>query len=57
MTRSEEPFGPRPRVLVADDNADMRDYVSRLLSKRFDVEAVADGEEFHVRLDARLLCE
>ena len=31
------------RVLVADDNADMRDYLPRLLSVRFDVEAVPDG--------------
>ncbi len=34
----------RARILVADDNADMRQYVSRLLSGRYDVEAVADGE-------------
>lgn len=33
----------RPRVLVADDNGDMRDYVARLLSEQFDVEAVGDG--------------
>lgn len=34
----------RVRVLVADDNADMRDYVSRLLRERgWDVEAVANG--------------
>ncbi len=31
------------RVLLADDNADMRQYVSRLLSKHLRVEAVADG--------------
>ncbi|MEC5399847.1 ATP-binding protein [Uliginosibacterium sp. H1] len=36
--------GPRPRVLVADDNADMRDYISRLLAERYDVTAVADGD-------------
>jgi two-component system OmpR family response regulator len=35
--------GVRPRVLLADDNADMRDYVRRLLSAQYDVEAVADG--------------
>ena len=35
--------GQRARVILADDNADMRDYVSRLLSARYDVEAVADG--------------
>ena len=34
----------RPRVLVADDNADMRDYISRLLAERFDVETVVDGQ-------------
>ena len=34
----------RPRVLVADDNADMRQYVVRLLAGQFEVEAVADGE-------------
>jgi len=31
------------RVLVADDNADMREYASRLLSPRFEVETVGDG--------------
>ena len=31
------------RILVADDNADMRDYVSRLLGDRWRVEAVANG--------------
>jgi PAS domain S-box-containing protein len=34
----------RPRVVWADDNADMRDYVRRLLSERYNTEAVADGE-------------
>ncbi len=40
------PAGPgaAPRVLLADDNADMREYVARLLAGRFAVEAVADGE-------------
>ncbi|HEU4535824.1 MAG TPA: hybrid sensor histidine kinase/response regulator, partial [Polyangiaceae bacterium] len=33
----------RSRVLLADDNADMRDYVRRLLLDYWDVEAVADG--------------
>lgn len=32
------------RILLADDNADMRDYVSRLLSDRYEVVAVADGK-------------
>ncbi|MFN6525894.1 ATP-binding protein [Nostoc sp. ChiSLP03a] len=31
------------RILLADDNADMRDYVRRLLSQRYEVETVADG--------------
>nr|WP_239578331.1 HAMP domain-containing sensor histidine kinase [Archangium primigenium] len=35
---------PRARVLLADDNADMRDYIRRLLSAEFEVEAVADGQ-------------
>ena len=34
----------RARVLVVDDNADMRDYLGRLLSARWRVEVVADGE-------------
>ncbi|HYV66443.1 MAG TPA: ATP-binding protein, partial [Myxococcales bacterium] len=34
----------RPRVLVADDNADMRQYIARLLAEHYRVEAVADGE-------------
>ncbi|HSY38095.1 MAG TPA: ATP-binding protein, partial [Polyangia bacterium] len=33
-----------PRILLADDNADVRQYVSRILRERWDVEAVADGE-------------
>ncbi|NOT64088.1 MAG: PAS domain S-box protein, partial [Acidobacteria bacterium] len=35
---------PQARILLADDNADMRDYVRRLLSANYEVEAVADGE-------------
>jgi len=35
--------GRRPRILWADDNADMRDYVRRLLAERYDVLAVPDG--------------
>jgi signal transduction histidine kinase len=37
------PETERPRILVADDNADMRAYVARLLSERFAVETAADG--------------
>jgi signal transduction histidine kinase/DNA-binding response OmpR family regulator len=32
------------RVLVADDNADMRDYFARLLARHWTVEVVADGQ-------------
>ncbi len=34
----------RSRVLFADDNADMREYVRRLLEQRYEVEAVTDGQ-------------
>ncbi|MGC2635729.1 MAG: ATP-binding protein [Acidobacteriaceae bacterium] len=34
----------RGRVLLADDNRDMREYVQRLLGRRFSVTAVGDGE-------------
>jgi PAS domain S-box-containing protein len=33
------------RILIADDNADMRGYLARLLSGRYKVEVVANGEE------------
>jgi diguanylate cyclase (GGDEF)-like protein len=36
--------GPRPRILWADDNADMRHYVARLLAPWYEVLAVADGQ-------------
>jgi len=35
--------GTRPRVVWADDNADMRAYVTRLLQGEFEVVPVADG--------------
>ena len=38
------PLSVRARILWADDNTDMRDYVRRLLSPRYEVEAVADGQ-------------
>jgi signal transduction histidine kinase len=34
----------RPRVLVADDNADMREYLARLLSTRWRVDVAEDGQ-------------
>jgi signal transduction histidine kinase len=38
------PANSRPRVVWADDNADMRDYVRRLLSPRIEVRSFPDGE-------------
>jgi len=43
-TPIEPPGVARPRILLADDNADMRNYVWRLLAETYQVEAVADGE-------------
>ena len=36
---------PKSKVLLADDNADMRDYVRKLLSDHFEVITAADGQE------------
>jgi PAS domain S-box-containing protein len=44
---------PRPHVLLADDNADMRDYVGRLLGSRYEVTATADGAQALETLRAR----
>jgi signal transduction histidine kinase len=38
-----QPPGPRERIVFADDNSDMRDYVTRLLEERWAVEAFGDG--------------
>jgi signal transduction histidine kinase len=47
--RSSVPSAPadthRFRIVLADDNADMRSYVRRLLGERWDVETVADGAQ------------
>ena len=37
-------LAPVGRVLLVDDNADMREYVQRLLSEHFDVSTAPDGE-------------
>jgi len=37
-------LGEGTRILLADDNADMRGYVRRLLGRSCDVETVADGQ-------------
>lgn len=41
--RPDDAGADRPRVLIADDNADMREYLHRLLRSRYDVTAVGDG--------------
>ncbi|WP_437798850.1 ATP-binding protein [Sorangium sp. So ce693] len=41
--RGAAPFDPSARILLADDNADMRMYVRRILDERWIVEAVSDG--------------
>jgi signal transduction histidine kinase/CheY-like chemotaxis protein len=38
------------KVLLADDNADMRDYVKRLLSEQFTVITAKDGEEAYQKI-------
>jgi PAS domain S-box-containing protein len=35
---------PLPRILLADDNADMREYVKRLLTQKYEIETVPDGQ-------------
>lgn len=35
--------GARARILIADDNADMRQYLTRLLAEHYHVETAADG--------------
>ncbi|HEX3764888.1 MAG TPA: ATP-binding protein [Kofleriaceae bacterium] len=53
----DEPHAPpaarrsNARVLIADDNPDMREYLMRLLSQRWRVDVVADGQ---AALDAAL---
>jgi PAS domain S-box-containing protein len=37
------PVAIRKPIVLADDNADMRQYLTRLLSERYEVHAVADG--------------
>ena len=40
-----KPTEKRELIVVADDNADMRQYLARLLSERYEVHAVADGRQ------------
>jgi PAS domain S-box-containing protein len=40
---SERGGAPKPCILIADDNADMRAYLTRLLGDRWTIESVEDG--------------
>ncbi|WP_052273511.1 ATP-binding protein [Flavihumibacter solisilvae] len=40
----------RYKVLVADDNRDMREYVTRLLSPHFEIVSAADGEDAYNKI-------
>ncbi|GAB3553674.1 ATP-binding protein [Spirosoma fluminis] len=44
-TEATQATAARHRILLADDNADMRAYIHRLLSPHYAVEVVADGQE------------
>ncbi|WP_245344589.1 MULTISPECIES: ATP-binding protein [Asticcacaulis] len=50
--QDESPAADAPRIVLADDNADMRDYVCRLLNTEFRVEPVTDGETAWERIVA-----
>ena len=43
----------RAHVLVADDNADMRDYLTRILGQRYEVDVVVDGRAAMNRIRTR----
>jgi signal transduction histidine kinase len=47
-----DPAGLPARVLIADDNADMREYVARILGQRYQVDAVGDGRSALERIRA-----
>jgi signal transduction histidine kinase len=42
--QGEAPGAERGRILIADDNADMREYLGRVLGHSFEVVAVEDGQ-------------
>jgi PAS domain S-box-containing protein len=51
-TTSVPPGSGRARILLADDNADLREYVSSILCARYDVTAVGNGREALAALQA-----
>ena len=42
---TSQPEERHARIVLADDNADMRAYIARLLAATYEVEAVGDGQE------------
>ena len=44
LPTAHPPFSTPSRILVVDDNADMRQYVARVLAERYCIETAADGE-------------
>jgi PAS domain S-box-containing protein len=55
--KQEDGPGPdrtRPHVVIADDNADMRTYVQKLLAESYDVVAVANGVQALEAVSQRL---
>ncbi|RYY71446.1 MAG: response regulator, partial [Comamonadaceae bacterium] len=51
--RAQASAGPRSRIVVADDNSDMRDYIARLLGGRWDVVTATNGAEALAAIRAR----
>ena len=47
------PGAEQGRVLIVDDNADMRAYLSRLLEPSYQIETATDGEDALARIAAR----
>ena len=45
ITRTTKPEAERATIVLADDNADMRDYLEHLLEEEYQVCAVSDGEQ------------
>jgi signal transduction histidine kinase/DNA-binding response OmpR family regulator len=45
MPANDQPAAQPPHVLIADDSADMRNYIRRLLAQSYDVETVNNGAD------------